>query len=496
MIVYRGSLKSCNYHCSYCPFSKHAMTDVALAKDREQWFIFVENYLKQAGQSGIRAMMLAPYGEALIHTWYWEGLAQICAHPKTEAAGAQTNLGFDVSRQLLLFKQQGGRPEKLRIWATFHPEMTTVFQFVRSCRQLTQAGVQMCAGAVGVPEQIPVLTRLRKELPDGIYLWINRMDGLRRSYTAEEIRAFSSIDPYFYRELQLHPAQPQECQTRYFAKTGGRTGMCNISTMQQTDWKELSATKAAETFRTCGQRQCTCYLAYGGRNNLENQMLFGPWPLFRIPRRPKAVFLDIAGTLLSHTQIPEQLQTALAVLVKREKSLLFFATTLPCQDAKKRCRTIWHLFSGGIFAGGAHVLVEEAKECYVHKETRIREAKEWFYVLDEPLVQRLVPLQQQFRCRMLTSRNNGRCYKITLFRARRKHWQKQEAEAVMEYLPQADRKQVRCLIEGNCLQILPAPANKASGVRMICTWLKIPLQEIFAAGDSKEDVAMMELTEK
>ena len=66
----------------------------------------------------------------------------------------------------------------------------------------------------------------------------------------------------------------------------------------------------------------------------------------------------------------------------------------------------------------------------------------------------------------------------------------------MEYLPQADRKQVRCLIEGNCLQILPAPANKASGVRMICTWLKIPLQEIFAAGDSKEDVAMMELTEK
>lgn len=471
------------------------MTDVALAKDREQWFFFVKKYLKQAETSGIRALMLAPYGEALIHTWYWKGLAQICAHPQTEAAGAQTNLGFDVSKQLLFFKRQGGRPEKLRLWATFHPEMTTVFQFVRSCIQLTQAGVRMCAGAVGVPEHIQILRQLRKELPDGIYLWINRMDGLHRPYTNEEIESFSDIDPYFYRELQLHPAQPEECRMRYFAEADGRLRMCNISAVHQTGWKEPADAKTGETFRTCGQQRCTCYLAYGGRNNLENQMLFGPWPLFRIPRRPKAVFLDIAGTLLADTGgshdagIEEQLQTALTVLVKREKALLFFATTLPYPDAKKRCQAIWHLFSGGVFAGGAHMLV------YGNNGQQITESMEWFYFLDETVVQKLAPLQQQLQCRMLTSRSNGQCYKITLLRARRIHWQKQEAEAVMGYLTQADRKHVRCFMEGNCLQILAAAANKAAGVRTICDWLNIPLQEIFAAGDADEDVQMIKLAE-
>ena len=35
-LLYRGSLKSCNYHCSYCPFSKHPQSMRELTIEKEQ----------------------------------------------------------------------------------------------------------------------------------------------------------------------------------------------------------------------------------------------------------------------------------------------------------------------------------------------------------------------------------------------------------------------------------------------------------------------------
>lgn len=97
MILYRGSLKSCNYRCSYCPFSKHSMPERALEKDRIQWFSFVESVQKKAKTLHIGALMVVPYGEAMIHSWYWEGLAYLSAQAELEAVGIQTNLSFSIS---------------------------------------------------------------------------------------------------------------------------------------------------------------------------------------------------------------------------------------------------------------------------------------------------------------------------------------------------------------------------------------------------------------
>ena len=100
MVLYRGCLKSCNYQCSYCPFSKHPVSERELAKDRAQWFSFVKCYEERAAALGIGAMMIVPYGEALIHSWYWEGLARMSALPETDAVGAQTNLSFSAADSL------------------------------------------------------------------------------------------------------------------------------------------------------------------------------------------------------------------------------------------------------------------------------------------------------------------------------------------------------------------------------------------------------------
>ena len=99
-IVYRGSLKSCNYHCSYCPFSKHRISAAELKKDRAQWFSFIQSFKGHAKSQNIRALLVTPYGEAMIHPWYWEGLALASACQNTDAIGAPTNLSFPLTPSL------------------------------------------------------------------------------------------------------------------------------------------------------------------------------------------------------------------------------------------------------------------------------------------------------------------------------------------------------------------------------------------------------------
>ncbi len=483
MVLYRGSLKSCNYHCSYCPFSKHPLSQKELARDRQQWLSFVRMYTERAESLEIHALMVTPYGEALMYPWYWEGLGRVCALAVTEAAGAQTNLGFPVAESLDCFRKAGGKPEKLKLWATFHPEMTTAAEFVKSCRICMENGVQICAGAVGVPKNMELLLRLRRDLPEEIYFWINQMDGLGRSYTDREKKCFSEIDPYFFRELAEHPSDVSQCQRRIFAEGNGKLRLCNLSPASDIGWETYFAQEGIRPADVCSctKKRCSCYLAYGGREDLLNRMLFGPYPLFRIPRRPKAVFLDIEGTLQqSGSSVSDELRMGLEILAHREKTVLFFATTLPYEEAFRRCKSVWHLFAGGIFAGGAHILWKDRKE-YVH------------FLEEEDYGCYLESLRQQFHYRIIVYQRQGHSFKITLLRARHKPWNSREAEEVMGQLPASARKRVRCLIEGNCMQIVAAEAAKAGGVRMICQWMGISPKEAFAAGDSREDTEMIEL---
>lgn len=344
-LMYRGSLKSCNYHCSYCPFSRHRTSERELWKDREQWMKLLERLEEGVEDFVVRSFLVVPYGEALIHPWYWEGLARISRLSGIRGAGAQTNGSFLAEKSLKLFARAGGDPGKLRLWITFHPEMTSVETFVKTCRRLQEAGVRLCAGGVGVPRNIPVLQKLRQELPEELYLWINRMDGLKRAYTEEEAEALRKIDPYFPRELAMVPADPCECQKRRFVEGDGGVRLCNIGRSREEP--------------LCGSRRCSCYLAYGGRDHFINQILFGPDPVFRIPRRAKAVFLDLCGTLIPQGTVPGWVRAGLEGL-RGDGIPLFFVTGLSYAEAKSRCAGIWPLFSGGVFLGGGYVVLEEA----------------------------------------------------------------------------------------------------------------------------------------
>lgn len=508
MILYRGSLKSCNYHCSYCPFSKHRGIKAEYDKDRRQWESFVDRLaeLVERGR-GPGALMIVPYGEALIHSWYWEGLGRLSALNGMEALGAQTNLSFPVERFLDVYQKAGGKKEKLRLWATFHPEMTEAESFAETCKHLLEKGVSLCAGAVGVPGNLPGIRRLREMLPEDIYLWINKMDGLRRPYTQKEREAFEEIDPFFRRELVPVKAEPDRCRGRIFVEGDGKVHNCNISPVRKENWYDcfleqercsaketIGSVKEAVCFPeepVCSRRLCSCYLAYGGRSDVTSRLLFGEYPLFRIPRAVKAVFLDIDGTLVwkrkgrsgeqSTEEISELTKVDLEILKGRGISL-FFATALPYEAALKRCKEIRCLFDGGVFGGGGYV-IWRGKE----------ETRQKLYPIKEEWCQSLKKLGRNLGCRVLLYRREGRIYKITFLRPKGKEWGEDEVKQAAAWCRYRCENQIRVLAENHCLEMVAAGANKAEGVKLLCSWLKISLADVLAAGDSAEDEEMVEM---
>lgn len=481
-LQYRGSLKSCNYSCSYCPFAKRRASKEELEQDKRDWLRFCSS-LERKGASGslpYGAVMVVPYGEALIHSCYWAGLARLSQIQTLEIVGAQTNLSFDISRRLLEYEEAGGQKSKLRLWATFHPEMTTAERFADQCRKLLAEGVRFCAGSVGVPENIEILRDLRKRLPEHVYLWINRMDGLNRRYSDAEEAALQEIDPLFSQELHWPKADSSSCSHRLFVEADGRMRLCNIGRPLEGNWY-------GETDRShpsaCGKKMCSCYLAYGGRDDYGKKWFFGRYPLFRIPWKPKALFLDLDGTLIPDVHGGKISEALLEYLEMVSQQLpLFLATSLTGREAAARCPEILPLLAGGIYASGAHVAVYESPY-----------RTECFHELNAPCLFALSDLEKRFGFRAHFHRHNGAVYKVTLAKPGRRKWQAKEIQKLME-LPLFEAAlasgEIRYFSERNCLQMVDGKIDKGSGMKQVCGLFDFNPQETAAVGNSIEDIAM------
>lgn len=274
---YRGSLKSCNYSCSYCPFSKKKSSLHEQQKDKMAFFRFVEKACEEKNVQG--AVQIVPYGEALIYPYYWEGLARLSRNPQLDAVGAQSNFSFPVKQMLSFYREQDGILGKLRLWGTFHPEMTSVEQFIRQCSQLTAQKVSYCVGAVGVPEHIAIIQSLRCSLPPSVYLWINKMDGLGRAYTLPEKKAFLEIDPFFEMELSHHTSDWELCSDNRFVEADGTMHRCNL---HKENIGNLYQKNMPDDLPHCSRKECSCFLSYCNRKE-EALRPFLPYPAFRIP---------------------------------------------------------------------------------------------------------------------------------------------------------------------------------------------------------------------
>ncbi len=400
-ICYRGSLKSCNYRCSYCPFSKHRASVQELEKDRQNFGRFCESIADRAAEFDIGAVFVVPYGEASIHRWYWEGLGRLAGLDSLERVGLQTNLSFSVEECLAVFDlysedanressrendeeigresskgndeeidresnkeigresdKEAGRKNgeetvrgisgaarrKLCIWATFHPEMTDMETFVDKCHRLAGNGVNLCVGAVGAPQNISLLGRLRERLSPDLYLWINKMDGLGRAYTEEENRPFWSwilfSDWNAVVRLRMLPCAATDASWR---PTAGIRA-CNIGPDQRGKTGiRVNRRKFSGPVR---QKKVLLLSGLWREGDFEERQFSGLIRSFGFRKPYQAVFLDLDGTL-----VPEKhrgrLRTACAgSACLREKCSVFLATSMPARKSGGGWRNL-ELFSGG-----------------------------------------------------------------------------------------------------------------------------------------------------
>lgn len=486
---YRGSLNFCNYSCSYCPFAKKRYSANCLARDKQEWERFV-SFMEQRqqekhsdschgmdGQSGeLGAVLVVPYGEALIHDYYWEGLARLSRLPFLEYVGAQSNFSFPIEKMLSLFEKCHGEKKKLRLWGTFHPEMVDLGDFLAACKQLDWYSLSYCVGAVGVPEQIDLLRTFRERLSQKHYLFINRMDGLKRRYREEEIAAFTAIDPYFPLELKVHKRGDRVCDGSYFVTANGDVFGCNISNCRLGNLYETNKGIEGEEKRQCSKRSCDCYLAY---NNLHKRELlfFEPYPAFRIPDYKKALFFDVDGTLVPDGQalIPEERIKQLSFLSKHTR--LFLATSLPYEIAMRKLNGASHLFSGGVFANGGRVIIK-------------KDAVDVVFPMDDGFVKRVKQFAgaRGFRCH--TYQRKELCYKITLreHRGRGVFWSwKEERFSTLRKELSVPEGYVM-LLEDNCLQITAEHTGKLNGILFVLRQLGWNKEDIGFFGNGDNDV--------
>lgn len=475
-IFYRGLIKSCNYSCAYCPFSKH-ISKRELAADEVELERFV-NFVEQ--RTDVGAVQIVPYGEALIHEYYWKAMAVLSRLPQMEQVGCQTNLSFPVERMLKVFQDAGGCREELRLWCTFHPTMVSCEKFLEQCNRLEKAQVGFCVGSVGVPKQRDTLIELREMLPDSVYMWVNPMDGLGRAYTEEEIADFVKIDgffPYLLKHTKAQAAQCKGCRGEaLFVHSNGDVTPCNISKKKLGNIYQSYDLDAPIELKSCGQRECSCFLAYSNRLDLPELACYGKYPAFRMATVPQAMFLDVDGTLVKEgcESIEEQVVEQLAYWSQYVK--IYLATSLPLTHAMKKCNSVKEFLAGGVFANGGMVCLFEEKET-------------WITAIESEALHMALQVLKEFSVKAKIYEQNGKVYKIT--GTGRKTLQAYEALQKLVYEVGNDG-QLTLVLEGKYLEITGYEANKLTGVQRICQYYGYEKDKVLVAGNSENDMEMLD----
>ena len=277
-ILYRGPLSSCNYACDYCPFAKRHESPEELAVDRAALERFVNWCEGRAGDH--LGVLFTPWGEALVRRWYQEALARLTALPHVGKAAIQTNLSCKLDWVEACDKR------KLGLWCTFHPSEVSRERFVAKCRELSERGVRYSVGVVGLKEHREEIEALRRELPEGVYLWINAYKREPGYYDEELAERFAAIDPLFPVNITYHASLGEPCRagSGVISVDGdGTIRRCHFIKRPIGNLYEAGFEKALID-RPCTNETCGCHIGYVHLDRLGLYEVFGEGVLERVPR--------------------------------------------------------------------------------------------------------------------------------------------------------------------------------------------------------------------
>ena len=460
-IYYRGKLNSCNYTCSYCPFGKKSHL-TATTQDEQAWNRFITAI--EQWQGGPLQLFIIPYGEALIHRYYRKGIIHLAALPQVAGISCQTNLSFSADEWLDEFPATPALISKIKIWASFHPEMTSVESFVRRLHTLYNAGIQVCAGAVGNPMAKSVLSDLRNALLPDIYLFINAMQGLKSPLSIEDIRFFTQLDNLFEYDLKNASAQWTIC-------SGGRSS-CFI------DWKgDISACPRSQVkignfyqnqmlapLLPCRRKVCDCYIAFSNLTNHPLHRIMGAGAFWRIPDKPfiTSVFFDVDGTLTdAQGRVLESYAHALRYIAQFVP--LYLATSLSMQQARRKLgKALFSLFEGGVFADGGLLVYGGQSRCMP--------------------VELLLDINEE-SAKITAHSYEGQVYKYSML--------VYDKEKRINILSRLKEKPYQVFYKPPLITVIHKDVDKRKGVLHICKALAFPLDQVLVVGNSLKDWEMM-----
>lgn len=273
-LLYRGPLASCDYDCPYCPFAKRRDTPAELRADRAA----LERFTGwAAAQTDSLAVLFTPWGEGLTRSWYREAIVRLSHLPHVRRVAIQTNLSGRTGWLAAADRA------KAALWCTFHPGQTPYPRFLARTRELAALGVRFSVGVVGLPEHLDAARRLRADLPERHYLWVNAAEG--RTYTDAEAVRWTELDPLFPYSRHPHRSAGLPCRTGASVVSVDGEGTVRRCHFVREPLGNLhdGSFRAALAPRPCPLAVCDCHIGYVHLESLPLYDVFAGGVLERVP---------------------------------------------------------------------------------------------------------------------------------------------------------------------------------------------------------------------
>ncbi|MFC9897222.1 STM4011 family radical SAM protein [Nocardia sp. NPDC127579] len=275
-ILYRGPLASCDYDCPYCPFAKRRDSREQLRADRAALERFTDWVVDQP-QTGEFSILFTPWGEGLVRSWYRRAMVELSHLPQVRRVAIQTNLSCRTDWL------DDADPETLALWCTYHPGQTPYERFLGKTKELAHKGIRFSVGVVGFPEHLEAARRLRADLPDQVYLWVNAPEG--HELSAADASAWADLDPLFGYSLHPHRSAGLPCRTGNSVISVDGDGTVRRCHFVRTELGNLydGSYRAALRPRPCPLTVCDCHIGYVHLETLPLYDVFAGGVLERIP---------------------------------------------------------------------------------------------------------------------------------------------------------------------------------------------------------------------
>ncbi|MEO3974699.1 STM4011 family radical SAM protein [Streptomyces sp. CAU 1734] len=274
-LLYRGPLASCDHDCPYCPFAKRRDPPAVLRADRAALERFTGWVAERPGDR--LSVLFTPWGEGLVRSWYRRAMVELSRLPQVRRVAIQTNLSC---RTEWLAEAD---PETLALWCTYHPGETPYERFLGSCRELAARGIRFSVGVVGLPGHLEPARRLRADLPEEVYLWVNAAEGT--GYTDAEAAEWTALDPLFPYSRDPHRSAGLPCRTGQSVLSvdgDGTVRRCHFVREELGNLYDGSYRRALRP-RACPLAVCDCHIGYVHLESLPLYDVFAGGVLERIP---------------------------------------------------------------------------------------------------------------------------------------------------------------------------------------------------------------------